>query len=408
MPERSEVVTYLVHGTWAKGSRWPQIEEEIRRQLPDTDHVFDYPTWSGKNTVKSRLSGALSLERRLLDSIRRKPDAHHFIIAHSHGGNVSLLALKNPEVRAAISGIVCLSTPFLLCRPRILFRDLTTFPELIGLVGVVALLMSPFYYFAQQFNNILVFFAGIPVLVPAYFLAQRWQRASRAFLEEIRFPDLQQLPLFIIRSPSDEASLTLGACQAASKLVSVLWSFACVGWIKAIFRISSLRDGILARYVARPLFNLLALWLLVGVLYFILSFIAGRNPWSSQFETILVTPAFYWYPLTLVILAVAVAAVLPTLFLMAIVLIPYGPRFAVHAPFVEVSAEGTPEARRPCQVVQLGWLEEGFIAIDSLAEQHGSTHDHPIAINLTVDWIKKQIDGQAIQSPISSSTRSRR
>src|SRR5688500_16845426 len=104
MPERREVITYLVHGTWAKGSRWPKIEEEIRRQLPHTDLVFDYPTWSGKNTVKSRLIGALSLEKRLLDSIRRKPDAHHFIIAHSHGGNVSLLALKNPEVRAAISG----------------------------------------------------------------------------------------------------------------------------------------------------------------------------------------------------------------------------------------------------------------------------------------------------------------
>ena len=44
--------------------------------------------------------------------------AHHGIVAHSHGGNVALYALRDVALRRKIDGVVTLGTPFIHCRPR--------------------------------------------------------------------------------------------------------------------------------------------------------------------------------------------------------------------------------------------------------------------------------------------------
>ena len=46
------------------------------------------------------------------------PLAQHFIVAHSHGGNIALYALNHPELARKIRGVICLSTPFLNVRER--------------------------------------------------------------------------------------------------------------------------------------------------------------------------------------------------------------------------------------------------------------------------------------------------
>jgi len=46
--------------------------------------------------------------------LQKYPGARHFIIAHSHGGNVVLYAVReSPLMRSQLGGLVFLSTPFL-------------------------------------------------------------------------------------------------------------------------------------------------------------------------------------------------------------------------------------------------------------------------------------------------------
>ena len=62
--------------------------------------------------------GAASLEKHVLRPRANGPALAHFLVAHSHGGNVALSALKNKAVRRSIDGLVCLATPFLFSRRR--------------------------------------------------------------------------------------------------------------------------------------------------------------------------------------------------------------------------------------------------------------------------------------------------
>jgi hypothetical protein len=72
------------------------------------------------NSQPSRLAASNRLIARLDKTFERSPKAHHFVIAHSHGGNVALYALENEIVRERLSGIVCIATPFLEAKPRLM------------------------------------------------------------------------------------------------------------------------------------------------------------------------------------------------------------------------------------------------------------------------------------------------
>lgn len=74
--------------------------------------------WSGGNTNKARQLAGEELTTILITSAREHPGIPHFLIAHSHGGNVALYALRDPIVRAAISGLVTLATPFIQVQAR--------------------------------------------------------------------------------------------------------------------------------------------------------------------------------------------------------------------------------------------------------------------------------------------------
>jgi hypothetical protein len=117
----SHYVITLVHGTFAPGARWTRwgsrLRDEITRELgADGSTVsFSNPVWSGKNAHEDRRRGSLKLRRCLLRQLRREPDARHFIIAHSHGGNVAMRAVRtSPRLRSRMDGMVTIATPFLL------------------------------------------------------------------------------------------------------------------------------------------------------------------------------------------------------------------------------------------------------------------------------------------------------
>ena len=115
------VVVFLVHGTFASNAPWTCPGSRFRAILACTlknlgyDTVyFRNPDWGGGNSHEARRAGAAILARKFMRSVRSFPNAHHFVVAHSHGGNVALLAIRRSKVlREHGVGIVFLATPFL-------------------------------------------------------------------------------------------------------------------------------------------------------------------------------------------------------------------------------------------------------------------------------------------------------
>jgi len=99
----------IIHGTWATSNAWWQPKtgpfwKHIKRTWP---HLYDGPSpfwWSGANWNRSRLAAAHDLIRwTKLNGVRSLD-----IIAHSHGGNVCLLAA---QLGLQINQLILLGTP---------------------------------------------------------------------------------------------------------------------------------------------------------------------------------------------------------------------------------------------------------------------------------------------------------
>ena len=75
--------------------------------------------WSGKNSFAARAEAANKLVDDLSLSFEREPNAEHVIIAHSHGGSVSLIAARELDVRGPhlLSKLICLASPFASVHP---------------------------------------------------------------------------------------------------------------------------------------------------------------------------------------------------------------------------------------------------------------------------------------------------
>lgn len=117
--------TYVLHGTWASSSQWWRRSGGFSRAL-DAVHpgvwrcqqvnVAEQP-WSGDNTHTARDEGADRLARHIQNLAQRRFNGevayqHINIVAHSHGGNVVLGALKRlARTSVRVRHVVLLATP---------------------------------------------------------------------------------------------------------------------------------------------------------------------------------------------------------------------------------------------------------------------------------------------------------
>ena len=128
-----DYVLTLVHGTWADTSGWVSPGSALRRHLEERlpGVVFREFPWSGANTHEARLEAGARLGRFIREGQALHPAARHFIVAHSHGGNVALYAMRDPAARDAVDGIVTLATPFFFTRRRRVRRHIPFFTSLL-------------------------------------------------------------------------------------------------------------------------------------------------------------------------------------------------------------------------------------------------------------------------------------
>jgi hypothetical protein len=123
----------LIHGTWGRGfvprseattPRWFESGSTFRNQLEANlkeagfHYEMDMFPWTGSNSIIERDQAARRLSKQLTaDANDRK---YNLLIAHSHGGNVALRAIRYMDDEAAPFGdeaapfwIVTMATPFL-------------------------------------------------------------------------------------------------------------------------------------------------------------------------------------------------------------------------------------------------------------------------------------------------------
>jgi hypothetical protein len=121
--EKAKYCVTLVHGTFAPNANWTQEGSVLRKTFEKAlggkrQAQFVPVGWSGANSQTERLSGSAKLSEKLLQNFHQYPDAAHFVVAHSHGGNIALMSCAAPSVAKTVSGLICLATPFLSYAPR--------------------------------------------------------------------------------------------------------------------------------------------------------------------------------------------------------------------------------------------------------------------------------------------------
>lgn len=138
----------LVHGTWGRGfdpernarrtdtgapaePRWFEVGSKFYAGLSSglsgllTTTDLSAFLWSGANSIEERRGAAARLAKTLDESVAAAPETPHFIIAHSHGGNVALSAREVMSGNPLNVHIVTMATPFLSiyrAMPRVIDR----------------------------------------------------------------------------------------------------------------------------------------------------------------------------------------------------------------------------------------------------------------------------------------------
>jgi hypothetical protein len=231
-----EYMITLVHGTFARRAEWVQEGSRLRRHLAAdlSGHSVTFRTfrWSGRNNFKARRLAAERLQEYLSDAIKSHPTAKHAIVAHSHGGNVALYALRNDNLKSHIDAVVCLSTPFLHVRPRPLDED--TRDIVMFAIGLSLLVFALFT--SDAFPWIVVTAAAAVVTsVVVGILLKRWNPYAHRVSQDLALPSLSpEFPLLLVRVNGDEASEGLGSVSIAAwfgrTLIDSLINGRLLGW----------------------------------------------------------------------------------------------------------------------------------------------------------------------------------
>jgi pimeloyl-ACP methyl ester carboxylesterase len=286
---RHQLLITLVHGTWPRGFfprlvRFKKWVRELRGQssepppfwfeegssfltrltteLGDISHKITPLLWTGENSISERDKTAHVLAKHLSAEHAQHPQATQLVIAHSHGGNIALRALRHLPKRDAsqLCGaesanplVVTLATPFIEVhqadfgrRPFYVRVAMMLFliSPILGLLLAAFLWLILALLFPQLLeNNITVQISAKTVIVASLLLSVLmgwWWIVRRASARQNKLDALKNATrlselgsaqrLLVIRAIDDEASLTLalGAILnyvAARSITFVLLSY---------------------------------------------------------------------------------------------------------------------------------------------------------------------------------------
>lgn len=252
-------IVILIHGTWGLNSPWTLEGSALRRVLRETfgEECIERFRWSGWNSHQARLKASKRLAARVRRSLSSYLDAKHFVIAHSHGGNVLLYSMRDDPSIRRISGILFMGTPFMACETRDVYQSLGALPFLLSaLCWVIPLFL---FIGLARANRVLRISDGFFMLVSLLiaicaggcwwfakehvlqsFAAWAYKRQS-VTMEKIALPDCRtfNIPIFCAVAVGDEPYWLIRATRSIADLPYKFWqpAFQAVLVTAALFAV---------------------------------------------------------------------------------------------------------------------------------------------------------------------------
>jgi len=321
-------------------------------------------------------------------ALKLEPSDRLFIVAHSHGGNVALYALRHPGTER-VEGVIFLATPFvqfgLQNFPFAGFRLLPFAIENLVAIFVGSLLLAAAAWMvakvAKPAGTILLILAGI-IFGVSYLIGLGAGRGVRKLLaagpssDEIQklceyyqpqVPDRQ--PVLIFRKAGDEASAALESGRFVEFLTTRGWQL--LSWLSGLPRAWLTALTTLTERHPRPLGISIAAW--TGWIWLALMIIAAYLllQWPETFAGLLAYGyMLYTFGFILVICAVAAFFIVQAL-LVAWILFCNVVRFGLGPTLFQTAL-----LRVTSEVTPLGlWDVRTFAATRDVA--HSEIHEDP-------------------------------
>jgi len=354
----------LVHGTFANDATWilstGKLASAITAEWP-TARVVPF-RWNGRNSHTERRKAGAALASCIQDLNRNSPDARRIVIAHSHGGNVALLAQSDIEFIRAVDAIVFLGTPFLTVRLRSLDPIIPVLCAVIPIILVAGLAIYSTLFTLLFMASALLCYLPLPrkLAIELWGLWRDWigrslEAVQKVALRRIYIPALR-IPGFVASSRRDEAAAWLTALTRAPAFVARL---------AGVFR------GILAFW-----------WVILGFAFLMgpLSTIKGTNAVTSAIAGVVMAP------LTLLAASIGIYGGLQIL-LIATSTALRGHRFGfgwegvLSSIVVEINV-----SRYPCSLSDVTLHELNSHSVRS-AMHHSAYYDDDETISRAIGWI---------------------
>lgn len=407
----------LVHGTFAKSKRWCMPGSPMWRAIEDAipgAQVYRFD-WGGENRHSARIKAGDALARHIVNAAEKHPGTPHFLVCHSHGGNVALYALRSPEVERLVCGIVCLATPFVDVSEGVPVGLLPRLaPWMVGIAALTvgAIAMTEWGVAADRsLLGLFVTFCIYPLLIARTEdrkaeRRERWlallgggspptglrspdvaaaESAWRAALaERVRPPRPDPARIVIVRSRGDEASLALAMSQLAAWIarvsISVSERIVYGPWDYLARRLALARRAQEAAMIALALAVVATFAVALGAL---------RDPLTPRMSTV-TWAATLFFTATGGVWLVAVLLVLVLSGLLRVSQLAFGVDGFIWARYLLSYAESSPPGSYAVHRLAEG-LSEDRQRHWGRTLAHSQVTEHPAVVRFAITWILSRI-----------------
>jgi hypothetical protein len=403
-------VITCVHGTFARRAKWTDPESEfaqsVKALLPGPA-CFCSHSWSGANTQKARRFASSQLKQKLLEQFDQYPTAAHFLIGHSHGGNIALYALDDEAIQLRMSGVVCINTPFVTATTRhtqnlilFLIASLSLSVAILLSLLLVGFVIGGFLWLlnpelvhwtnANQLPMVALPIVALALIVTLWLfwrlfrlrtrIDNFFQRQRDQQINAIRLPTIKHTPILCLWSCSDEIYGLFSFFEGLANLPYILMH---AFFSSAVFLAS-------AGY---------AYWLYLGFAWGVLPSLwssLATSPaaiayntvyYGTSFAALLIAPIFVGFAVLFQYLAVLLISAIPLNFMLRIIPVGISFKDVVSSFFVRLSFTFVPLTAHKLQFCEVVFPPR-FL-------NHSAAYSNENSIRIMSEWMKQTSLGES-------------
>jgi hypothetical protein len=392
-------VITIVHGTWARHSPLADPDSDFCRDLIaglSGRAVVRAFLWSGRNRHADRLAAAKQLKAHVLQGIAAHPGARHFLVGHSHGGNVAFYALRDEDFAAKLAGVITLETPFIHVHrrplPLRLRRYLDRYSDLAAIYPLM--LSAPFVLVSAIVAVVAVADRFWPLGIGAALVSLLSGAAALRLIRTLRGKRTQLSGNYweveeLLQLPQSVATRVLIVTSSADEATGVLTASSFLSWLS-----TRLVGGVVLLFarMREKISYLPAVVAILSLPFLAADWISRLWPQHHRWQFIWEAHAIAQAALHIVAAPIYIGAFFIWVLSMLCWLAarPFGPEIGVRgAMFLRVSAEASP-AGGPWSLYNVppptvAWLAYG----DTWEWMHRQGYSDARAIEFMCEWIEQ-------------------